>query len=70
MCDHGHGHSHGHSHASSASSADDVGVGNFNLFLKIDFHRLTCLNEAIDESAKQIFRPWDQRKDFSKFVER
>lgn len=69
MCDHGHGHSHGHSHGSDSSSGEDIGVGNFNLFLKIDFNRLTCLNEAVDESAKQIFRPWDDRKDFSKFVE-
>jgi len=54
----------------SSGDGSDIGVGgHFNLFLKIDFHRLTCLNEAVEDSAKGIFRAWDQRKDFSQFVE-
>jgi len=70
MCDHGHGHSHGHSHDGTPSgSGEDIGIGNFNLYLKIDFARFNCLNEAVDGSAKTIFRPWDDRKNFSSFVE-
>lgn len=67
MCD--HGHSHEHSHGGADASSDEPGVGNFNLYLKIDFNRLTCLNEAVDDSAKNVFRPWDQRLDVTQFVE-
>ncbi|XP_060081574.1 PITH domain-containing protein 1-like [Ylistrum balloti] len=66
----GHGHSHGcggsddHDHITEAEKA-----AAYSLFLKIDTERVECLNEAVDGSGKDVFKPWDKRLDKEKFVE-
>ncbi|XP_069126408.1 PITH domain-containing protein 1-like [Argopecten irradians] len=66
----GHGHSHGgggcddHDHITEAEKA-----AAYSLFLKIDTQRVECLNEAVDGSGKDVFKPWDKRLDKEKFVE-
>ncbi|XP_061407282.1 PITH domain-containing protein 1 isoform X1 [Lethenteron reissneri] len=70
MAGHGHGHGHGGGHCEAESHEEDAERGvQYGLFLKIDRDRLECLNEQIDGSGKQVFRPWDERNDRSRFVE-
>jgi hypothetical protein len=33
----------------------------WSIFSRIDTDNLQCLNEAVDESCKKIFRPWEER---------
>lgn len=58
MADH---HHHGgccdHNHGDSESSKGD----EYSLYLKIDKNFVQCLNESVEGSAKDVFRPWDER---------
>lgn len=64
--------SHGHSHG--CGGHDDHDHDNpdrgalFSLYTKIDTERLECLNEVTDGSGKLVFKPWDERLDFSKVI--
>ncbi|PVU90368.1 hypothetical protein BB559_000481 [Furculomyces boomerangus] len=40
-----------------------------SLYSKINFDLIRCLNETEPESGKTVFKPWDQRLDFTKKVE-
>ena len=65
----GHGHSHG---GGCCDHSDDLTVSEaelanqYSLYLKIDTYKVQCLNEAVEGSGKDVFKPWDQRLDFEK----
>lgn len=61
-CGHEH-HEHKHDLCESERGAQ------FHLFQKIDLIKLQCLNEAEEGSAKNVFKPWDERLDTTKFVQ-
>jgi len=70
-----HGHSHGGSCGGGCNGDHDhqhdspeMGV-EYSLYTKIDKDNLTCLNEAVDGSCKNIFKPWEERLNFETFVE-
>ncbi|XP_063968134.1 PITH domain-containing protein 1-like [Lytechinus pictus] len=63
-----HGHSHGCGGHDHDHDSPDRGA-LFSLYTKINTERLECLNELKDGSGKLVFKPWDERLDFSKFVE-
>lgn len=49
---------------------DDAERGRqYSLYTKIDFQSLSCLNEGVEGAGSTVFKPWDCRKDISKFVE-
>ncbi|KAL2913984.1 hypothetical protein HK105_206422 [Polyrhizophydium stewartii] len=70
--DHGHddhhhhhgggGHDHGHDHDGPDRGAE------FTLYTQIAFDSVRCLNEAVDGSARTVFKPWDQRFDQTKVL--
>lgn len=63
----GHGHSHGggcdgdHDH----DNTPEMGV-QYSLFTKIDLENLECLNEAVENSGKDVFKPWEERLNVEK----
>lgn len=64
---------HSHDHGSCAHEADgidplEMGI-QYSLFQKIDLVNLECLNELEEGSAKNVFKSFDKRLDFSLFVE-
>jgi len=66
------GHSHGGhegcgGHGAAGKSGEEFGLA-YSLYAKVDKERLECLNEATDNSCREVFRPWDQRLDRTKFV--
>ncbi|CAH1775206.1 unnamed protein product [Owenia fusiformis] len=64
----GHGHSCGQDH--HKHDHDDAERGQqYSLYLKIDTEKVQCLNEVVDGSGKDVFKPWDRRLDSEKFVE-
>ena len=58
----GHGGSCGCEHKHQEQDIGD----NFTLYTKIDLQKLQCLNEEIDGSGKDIFKPFDLRLDNEK----
>ncbi|KAI8611680.1 galactose-binding domain-like protein [Chytriomyces sp. MP71] len=58
-----HDHDHEHDHDSP-----DRG-GEFTLFQFIDVEHVRAYNEAVDGSAKTIFKAWDQRLDETQVLE-
>ncbi|KAL5280887.1 PITHD1 family protein [Megaselia abdita] len=63
-----HSHDHGCSHeASSSDHSPEMGI-EYSLFQKIDMENLEVLNEESEGSGKTIFKPYEERLDFSKFV--
>ena len=60
----GHEH-HEHKHDEAASERGQ----QFHLYQKIDFNKLQCLNEADEGSARNAFKPWEERMDATKYVE-
>ncbi|TPP62025.1 putative cyclin protein [Fasciola gigantica] len=61
------------SHCDSASPVDDVHISEpasaFSLFRFVDLEHMECLNEATPGSGKSVFKPYEDRKDWSVFVE-
>lgn len=60
------GHSHGgcdgdHNH----DDTPEMGL-QYSLFTKIDLQNLECLNEAVEDSGKSVFKPWEDRLNFEK----
>jgi len=47
--------------------SDSAGL-NYSLYQKVDLAKLECLNEAEEGSGKSVLKPWEDRKDRSKFV--
>ena len=67
----GHGHSHGHGgcdHGAAGKVGEEAGLA-YSLYQKIDMFNLECLNETIEGSGKDVFKPWENRLDREKFVE-
>ncbi|XP_054283924.1 PITH domain-containing protein GA19395 [Macrosteles quadrilineatus] len=67
------GHSHGHSHGGcdgdeGHDDTPEMGL-QYSLYTKIDIMNLECLNEAVEGSGKDVFKPWEERLNFEKFVE-
>ena len=54
-----------HLHGKNCGCSEEPTIENigiyYNLFSKIEMENLECLNEKLENSARQIFRPWDQR---------
>ncbi|CRL04583.1 CLUMA_CG017652, isoform A [Clunio marinus] len=64
-----HSHSHGScEHESDGIDPLEMGV-QYSLYQKIDMHNLECLNEAENESAKNVFKSYENRLNFETFVE-
>jgi len=63
-CAHQH-HDHG---GDDAHVGPELGV-QYTLYTKIDLDNVQCLNEATEGSGKTVFKPWDERLDFSRVVE-
>lgn len=66
-------HNHNHGHSCEAESADhdhspEMGV-EYSLWNKIDMENMECLNESTEGSGKLVFKPYEDRLDFSKYVE-
>lgn len=66
--------SHGHSHGSGGCDGDrdhddtpEMGL-QYSLFSKIDKNNLECLNESVEGSGKDIFKPWEERLSFDKVI--
>nr|AAW27666.1 unknown [Schistosoma japonicum] len=62
MCDHNIGGHCCHSH-----KADDSPL--FSLYKFIDTLNVECLNESIPGSGKRVFKPYEERKDSTVYVE-
>ena len=61
-------HSHECSHEANGIDPLEMGL-QYSLFQKIDMINLEVLNEATEGSGKKVFKPYEQRLDFSAFVE-
>jgi hypothetical protein len=44
-------------------------AADWSLFKNIEMSGVRALNEAIDGSAKSVFKPWENRLDFSTALE-
>lgn len=64
----GHHHHDHHDHDHVHDDPSERG-SQYSLYQKIDMLRLQCLNEAEEESGKNVFKSWDERLDLTKFVE-
>lgn len=61
-----HHHHGGCSHESSDSDYQkEIGI-QYSLFKKIDLDNLECLNETDEGSARNVFKPYEQRLNFDK----
>lgn len=67
---------HGHSHGGGSCEHESQDVDNalemgiqYSLYTKIDTENLECLNESTDGSGKCVFKPYEERLNFEKFVE-
>ncbi|KAH0563877.1 PITH domain-containing protein CG6153 [Cotesia glomerata] len=49
-------------------SETDIGV-QYNLYQKIDFENVECLNEYQENTGKSVFKPWEERLNRDKYVE-
>lgn len=41
-------------------SETDLGL-QYNLYQKIDFENVECLNEYQENTGKSVFKPWEER---------
>ncbi|CAK9297042.1 unnamed protein product [Gordionus sp. m RMFG-2023] len=48
---------------------DDLSKGENSLYSKLDHPKIQCLNELIENSGKEIFKPFENRLDKTQFVE-
>ncbi|KAJ8921083.1 hypothetical protein NQ315_015880 [Exocentrus adspersus] len=46
----------------------EMGI-HYSLYTKINKDNLECLNETTEGSGKTVFKPWEERLDFDRFVE-
>lgn len=64
---HCQGESHDHDHHDHDHDHDDPERGEEQSLLKyIDIPNVRCLNEVEAESAKKVFKPWNERFDVVK----
>ena len=54
-----------HLHSSNCGCSSEISTDNlaslYNLYSKINKEAVECLNENVEDSGKEVFRPWDQR---------
>lgn len=63
-----HSHDHGCAHeASNIDHSPEMGI-EYSLYQKIDMENLEVLNEETEGSGKTVFKPYEERLDFSRFV--
>lgn len=61
---------HGHDCSHEAVDVDnelEMGI-EYSLYTKIDMENLECLNEESEGSGKIVFRPFEERLDFTKVM--
>uniref|UniRef100_T1IRT3 PITH domain-containing protein n=1 Tax=Strigamia maritima TaxID=126957 RepID=T1IRT3_STRMM len=64
------GRGHGHSCVGDCDHDDTPELGiHYSLYTKIDLDHVVCLNESEEGSGKFVFKPWEDRLNFEKFVE-
>jgi len=71
MPDHGHDHGHGHGgcgHGAAGKAGEEMGLA-YSLYQRIDMDKLNCLNETEEDSAKKIFKPWENRLERTSVLE-
>lgn len=61
---HNHGDDCCHGHP-SVDPSDEMGV-QYSLYTKINLDNVNCLNEVVDGSGKDVFKPWEDRLNFEK----
>lgn len=59
------GHRHGCDGDHDHDETPEMGL-QYSLYSKIDIDNLQCLNEAVEDSGKAIFKPWEERLNFEK----
>ncbi|OQR70266.1 putative leucine--tRNA ligase [Tropilaelaps mercedesae] len=58
-------HQHADHGGDDAHDGPELGI-QYTLYTKIDTDNVQCLNEAVEGSGKTVFKPWDERLDFSR----
>lgn len=61
-------HSHSCEGDHNHDDTPEMGV-QYSLYKKIDTANLECLNERVEGSGQNVFKAWEDRQDFSKYVE-
>lgn len=61
-----HGHSHGPCSDHAHEHEDPERGAMFSLYTKIDTTGVECLNERVDGSGKDVFKPWEDRLNIEK----
>lgn len=57
---------HGHSCEGDKNHDDTPEMGvEYSLYMKIDRENLECLNEVEEGSGKSVFKPWEERLNFT-----
>ena len=71
---HNHGHSHGsggcgghggHGHGQAGLNGEEFGI-QYSLYQRIDLLNVSCLNEEVENSGRDVFKPWEERKNRDK----
>ena len=71
---HNHGHSHGsggcgghggHGHGQAGLNGEEFGI-QYSLYQRIDLQNVSCLNEEVENSGRDVFKPWEERKNRDK----
>ncbi|XP_049799431.1 PITH domain-containing protein GA19395 [Schistocerca nitens] len=63
-----HSHSCSGDHDHEIDDNPEMGV-QYSLYTKIDTENLECLNEKVEGSGKTVFKAWEDRLDYEKYVE-
>jgi nucleoside-specific outer membrane channel protein Tsx len=61
----GHRHDHSCEGEHQHDESPEMGV-QYSLYTKIDKMNMECLNEAAENSGKDVFKPWEQRLSLDK----
>jgi len=67
-CSHSAGGAPSCEHGQAGQLGEEIGLA-YSLYQRIDFGNLSCLNETEEDSAKKIFKPYEQRLNRTDFVE-
>ncbi|KDR10778.1 PITH domain-containing protein GA19395 [Zootermopsis nevadensis] len=62
------GHRHGCDGDHNHDETPEMGL-QYSLYSKIDLENLECLNEKSEGSGKNVFKVWEDRLNFEKYVE-
>ena len=46
-------------------NGEEFGV-QYSLYQRIDLENVTCLNEEVENSGRNVFKPWEDRKNRDK----